>query len=250
MTSDPDLARTRGLFVAEGRLVVRRLVEGRRFRIQSLLLKEAAAVELEPVLRALDPGVPVYVGPVGQFRDVTGFNIHRGCLALAERPEPLRLDAALEGARLVLVLEGVANPDNVGGAFRNAAAFGADAVVLSSTCSDPLYRKAIRTSMGAVLQMPFVVVGDLPAALTKMANGFTLVALTPNPSADSLDEATLQTIERMAVLAGNEGDGLSPAALRSAHRRIRIPIRPEVDSLNLAVAIGIVLSRLTQFQRH
>jgi tRNA G18 (ribose-2'-O)-methylase SpoU len=237
--------------VAEGRLVVRRLLEARRFNVRSLLVSEAAAIELEPIARRLCADVPIYVCPVALFRELTGFNLHRGCLALAERPRALSLDEVVGRADRVVVLEGVANPDNIGGVFRNAAAFGVDGLVLSPTCSDPLYRKAIRTSMGASLQVPFSVADDWPAGLSAIAShGFTIVALTPREPSERLEAAASGWSDRrVAVLAGSEGDGLSEAALAVAHSRVRIPIRPEVDSLNLAVATGIVLSRLTPLRR-
>ena len=151
---DPVLVRERGLFVAEGRLVVERLIREGRYTIQSLLLSAAACRALEPVLSTLPPEVPIYVCDAGDLRGITGYDVHRGCLALAERPAPLSIDAVLRGARLVVVLDGVTDPDNVGGVFRNAAAFGVDAVLLDAASSDPLYRKAIRTSMAATLRCP------------------------------------------------------------------------------------------------
>ena len=153
--TDPELMRARGLFVAEGRLVVERLIAEGRYDIQSLLLSEAASRALEPALGALQPSVPVYVCQSPDFRGISGYDVHRGCLALSARPAPPLIDDVLAQARLVVVLEGVTNADNVGGVFRNAAAFGADAVLLDGASCDPLYRKAIRTSMAATLHVPF-----------------------------------------------------------------------------------------------
>jgi tRNA G18 (ribose-2'-O)-methylase SpoU len=150
------------------------------------------------------------------------------------------------GARTLVVLEGVANADNVGGVFRNAAAFGVDAVLLSPTCCDPLYRKAIRTSMAATLTVPFARVEPWPDKLRALRDaGYLIVALTPAADAESL--ATFARVAggvRLALVFGSEGIGLSSAVQQFAHRRVRIPIRSEVDSLNLAVAAGIVLSWL------
>ena len=137
---DPDLIRARGLFVAEGRLVVERLIAEGRYAIQSLLLSEAACRALEPALGALEPSVPIYICEAPDFRGIAGYDVHRGCLALSARPSPPIIDDVLAEARLVVVLEGVTNADNVGGVFRNAAAFGADAVLLDAASCDPLYR--------------------------------------------------------------------------------------------------------------
>jgi len=163
-----------------------------------------------------------------------------------ERPAPLDLAAAISGARTIVVLEAVSNPDNIGGIFRNAAAFGADAVVLSPTCCDPLYRKAIRTSMAATLSIPFARAARWPDALDDIrAAGFRVVALTPTAPADELERfATNPGPDPLALLIGTEGAGLSDGALALAHGRVRIPVRPEVDSLNLATAAAIALYRL------
>ena len=251
---DPELVRARGLFVAEGRLVVERLIAERRYAIQSILLSEAAFGALEPALSALDPhrliDVPIYVCQAGHLRGLTGYDVHRGCLALVERPRPIALDELLSSARTVGVLDGVTNPDNVGGVFRNAAAFGVDAVLLGPTSCDPLYRKAIRTSMAATLRVPFARLTDDGAdwrtALAGLrARGFTMVALTPREPSRDLDEfAASERPARVALLLGGEGVGLSAESEAMADHRVRIPIRRDVDSLNLAVAAGIALHRL------
>jgi tRNA G18 (ribose-2'-O)-methylase SpoU len=244
--SDHERIRQRGLFVAEGRLVVRRVIESGRFQIRSVMVSETARKSLANVLEQLADSVPVLVCESGAFEHITGYNIHRGCLALVERPIPVPLEAALADARLVVVLEAVANPDNVGGVFRNAAAFGADAVLLGPGCTDPLYRKAVRTSMSAVIRVPFVMLDALPDGLAPVrARGFRIVALTPHDVTDTLDGfAARPRPPRLALVVGAEGAGLSQAVLAAADDRVRIPIRPEVDSLNLAVAAAIALYRL------
>ena len=244
--ADPALARASGLFVAEGRLVVQRLIESGRYSVRSVLLSEAAQQQLDGVLARLDPGVPVYVCPIQSFRHITGFHIHRGCVALIERPASPSIRELLAGARLVLMLESIANPDNVGGIFRNAAAFAADGVLLDGATGDPFYRKAIRTSMGAVLRVPFARAEWADALPILRVAGFTIVALTPD-GAEPLDRfAEHQRTDRLALLLGNEGTGLSDAWSASADARVRIPMRSEVDSLNVAVAAGIALARLTR----
>jgi tRNA G18 (ribose-2'-O)-methylase SpoU len=152
---------------------------------------------------------------------------------------------------LAVVLEGVANADNVGGVFRNAAAFGADAVVLSPACCSPLYRKAIRTSMGASLRVPFVHLDEWPSPLMRLrAAGFTLAALTLGDPSETLETfCSRARPPKLALVVGAEGAGLTPAVESGADHRIRIPIAPAVDSLNLAVAAGIALERLTRDTR-
>jgi len=246
--ADPDLARRLGLFVAEGRLVVRRLIGDRRYGIRSILLSQAAQQQLVSALERLDPRVPVYVCPTGSFREITGFHIHRGCVAIVERPPEGDAAALLHEARLVVMLEAIANPDNVGGIFRNAAAFGVDGVILDGASADPLYRKAIRTSMGAVLRVPYARAHWRDVLPAVRASGFTIVALTPHESAEALDRfVERQRPPRVALLLGNEGVGLSDATAASADVCVRIPMRTDVDSLNVAVAAGIALARLTRF---
>ena len=244
--SEPELVRDSGLFIAEGRLVVRRAIEEGRCRVRSLLLSETARRDLEPVLGRLPEDVPIYISAARDLMTITGFDMHRGCLALVHRPAVLSAETVLGTARVVVILEAVANADNVGGVFRNAAAFGADAVLLSPSCCDPLYRKAIRTSMAAVLQVPFARIADWPRGLATLgARGFTIVGLTPRGPAQTLDSFAAARPARLALLVGNEGLGLSREAEAAAHHLVRVPIRPAVDSLNLVVATGIALSRLT-----
>jgi tRNA G18 (ribose-2'-O)-methylase SpoU len=152
---DGELMRSRGVFVAEGRLIVRRLIDASRHQVQSLLVNEAALRDLEPNVFRLASDVPIFVGDATQLAEIAGYEVHRGCLALIQRPADVPVAQLLASAASLVVLDGVTNADNVGGVFRNAAAFGAGGVLLSPTCCDPLYRKAIRTSMGATLQMPF-----------------------------------------------------------------------------------------------
>jgi tRNA G18 (ribose-2'-O)-methylase SpoU len=249
--AEPQLVRTRGLFVAEGRLVVRRLIEEGRYTLRSVLVSAAAFRSLETTLATVHERVPIYVCEAAAFHGITGHDLHRGCVALVERPASLTLNRILDaasgaGRRVLIVLEAVTNPDNVGGVFRNAAAFGADGVVLSPTCSDPLYRKAIRTSMAATLRLPFARAEQWPDALEDVrACGFTIVALTPRDPSITLDRfAGRPRAPRTALLVGTEGPGLTPSAEAAADFRVRIPIAPEIDSLNLAVAVGIALYRL------
>jgi len=252
--SEPELLRSRNLFVAEGRIVVTRLIEDGRWTVRSVLVSDRARRELEPTLAAIAPQVPVFVCESTDFLGITGHHMHRGCLALVERPTALSLNELLGRSRLALVLEGVTNADNVGGVFRNAAAFGADAVVLSPTCCSPLYRKAIRTSMGASLRVPFVQLDQWPTALARLrAAGFTLAALVVMPRSEPWETleafASRPRPPKLALVIGAEGPGLTAAAESAADHRVSIPIQPAVDSLNLAVAAGIALERLTRDTR-
>jgi len=243
---DPELVRARGLFIAEGRLVVRRVIEHAGYRVQSVLVNDAARRDLAPLLEPIAGTTPIYLCDAGDFQRITGYNIHRGCLALVERPAALSLASLLATARTLVVLEGISNADNVGGIFRNAAAFGADGVLLSPTCCDPFYRKAIRTSMGAVLTVPFARCEEWPGALSQVrVAGFTIVALTPREPSESIDAfAPRARALRIALLAGAEGSGLSASVESAADVRVRIPIADGVDSLNVAVAVGIALYAL------
>ncbi len=246
---DHERLRAAGLFVAEGRLVVSRLIERHASCVRSLLVNASALNALHAVCERLDDDVIAYVCETRDFEPLTGFNIHRGCLALASRLPDQPIDEIAATGRLLVMVEGVANADNIGGILRNAAAFGADGVILSAGCADPLYRKAVRTSMGAVLIVPFAVVPQRaawPMTLTALhTRGFQIVALTPD--AGAMDLATfvnVATHRRVALLVGSEGFGLGEQSQAVADVRVRIPIHPEVDSLNVAVATGIALHRL------
>jgi len=237
------------LFVAEGRLVVRRVVEDPRYRLHSVLVNDAALADLGSVLETLDASVPVLVCGAGTFAGIAGFQVHRGCLALVHRPAVTPVDELIAEAEIVVVLEGVTNADNVGGVFRNAAAFGAGGVLLSPTCCDPLYRKSIRTSMGAALRVPFARASadDWPAVLARVRTaGFTLVALTPRQPSMTLHAYSAQPRPaRLALIVGTEGDGLSRSVEEAAECRVRIAMSDAVDSLNVAVAVGIALHSLS-----
>ncbi|MBB5752298.1 tRNA G18 (ribose-2'-O)-methylase SpoU [Prosthecomicrobium pneumaticum] len=241
-----DLVGRAGLFVAEGEVVLRMLAASRRFAAVSALIVDKRRDKLADLLAALDPDVPVYLVPQAVIDTVAGFEIHRGILALGRRPEPVPADALLAGlpARaLVVAAVGIANHDNMGGIFRNAAAFGAAAVLLDPTSCDPLYRKAIRVSVGGVLAMPFARLAaedDLPDLLAR--HGFTAFALSPQGSTRLAD---LARPPRAAVILGAEGPGL-PAALLARTHTVRIPMAAGFDSLNVATTSGIVLHRLAE----
>lgn len=235
------------MFVAEGRLVVERLIATGRYEIQSILVTESARTAVSTSLSALDPAIPIYVAAARDLEAITGFHLHRGCLALVRRPASMDCHTLVRAARTIVVLEAVSDADNVGSIFRNAWALGVDAIVLNPTSCDPLYRKAIRTSMAATLVVPFAQAGAWPDDLRALrASGFELIALSPQPPAITLGEFVdgLTADRRVALMFGAEGAGLSPQALDLADQRVRIPIAQDVDSLNVAVASGIVLARI------
>jgi tRNA G18 (ribose-2'-O)-methylase SpoU len=247
---DPELLRARGVFVAEGRLVVRRLLEASSFATRSVLLTPAAYEQLAATVQP-HADLPVYVVPQDTMNAIVGFNIHRGCLAIGERPQPRGYDALIAGGSRVIVLERVSNADNVGGIFRSAAAFGADAVLFGPGCADPLYRKAIRTSIGAALTVPFATLPDWPGDLGRLRRaGFQLVALTPAADALLLRAAVPRDTARVAVLVGHEGEGLTEEALQAADIRACIPMTAGVDSLNVAAAASIALYELFSRRSH
>lgn len=241
---DSELVERRGRFVAEGRLVVTRLLAERTLVTRSVMVTETARASLSDVL-APRPEVPVYVVPQGLMDEIAGFNVHRGCLAIGERPRPARWQDFTSGP--LVVLERVANADNVGSVFRNAAAFSAGGVLLDPASTDPLYRKAIRTSMGAALIVPFARAQPWPGVLHELrAQGFTLVAMTPSVHAPTLRQCAAAVAgRRTALVLGHEGDGLSQAALDACDRQARIPMAPGVDSLNVASASAVALYELT-----
>lgn len=241
---DAELRDRQGLFIAEGRLNVLRLLDCERYRTRSLLVTEAALRGIGPALAQRRGDVPVYLASPRLLREVAGYPVHRGCLAAAERaPEPALgelLGPRCGEPRLVLVLEDVTNPDNVGGLFRNAVAFAADAVVLSARCADPLYRKSLRVSMGGSLRVPFARVADLAGALAQMRDaGLALAALCPARDATPL--AAWRPPRRLALLVGAEDRGLSPPVRARADVALGIPMAPGVDSLNVATAAGVAL---------
>lgn len=241
--ADQRYLQSHGIFVAEGRLVLRRLLDSYRFETRSILLTPAAADNLGAALDGTT--APIYQAPQALMNEIAGFNIHRGCLAIGARPAAAVLaPATLDQATRIVALEGVNNPDNVGGIFRSAAAFGVDLVVLGPGCGDPLYRKAIRTSMAATLAVPFVAAGPWPDAIACLRDqAFEVLALTPAAAAAPLD-AFRASSHRIALLLGAEGAGLSADALERSSARLRIPMSGNADSLNVTTAASIAMYEL------
>lgn len=228
-----------GCFIAEGLLTLEAVLDSAH-PLRAVLV---AAPKLERVAAVLgDTDVDVFVGPPTLLEGVTGYPIHRGVIASVGRlaqPEPATL---LAGARRVLVVEGVNDHENLGSLFRNAAAFGVDAVLLDPRCADPLYRRSVRVSLGHVLRVPWTRIDPLHASLGELAAaGLRTLALTPAGERD-VHDLVVDRDDRLAWLVGAEGPGLDDATLAAADERVRIPIAPGVDSLNVATAAAVALA--------
>lgn len=231
----PDLPEGKGLVIGEGVLVAQRLL-GSRFAPRSLLGVQRRLDELAVDLAGVD--VPFVLTSAPVMAEVVGFHLNRGVLISADRPPALSLAQVLAGARTVAVLEGVNDHENLGAMFRNAAGLGVDAVLFGDRCADPLYRRAVRVSMGHILRVPFARVPDWPRGLDALRQqGFQLVSLTPDPTAVPLSAAMVG--EKVAVLLGAEGPGLAEHTMRATDVRARIPMAVGTDSLNVATAAAM-----------
>jgi tRNA G18 (ribose-2'-O)-methylase SpoU len=233
----------RGLFIAEGELVLRRALRA-GYAPRSFLV-DAKRVEQ---LADLDTGAaPVYAAAPNVLERATGFHVHRGVLASFHRkplPDPADVLAA---ARRVVILENVNNHTNLGAIFRAVAALGADAVLLSPSCADPLYRRSVRVSMGEVFAVPYATLEPWPDGLARVrAAGFTVLALTPAPDAVPIQRLTADQRARTALLMGAEGPGLTQAAMEASDVRVVIPMRRGVDSLNVAAATAVACWELSR----
>jgi tRNA G18 (ribose-2'-O)-methylase SpoU len=240
-----SLEAERGLFIAEGEKVIRRAVQTGH-PIRSVLMAERWVEPLADVLDGVD--APAYIAEEAVVAGIAGFPVHRGALASMERRPLPRVAEVIATAGRVLVLEDLVDHGNVGAIFRCAAALGIDGVILSPRCADPLYRRSVKVSMGAVFAVPYARMPDWHGGLTELrANGFTLLALTPAPGAVPIGSVPLG--ERAALMLGTEGDGLTSHWAELADRRVRIPMSDAaldlgVDSLNVVAAAAIACDRL------
>lgn len=251
---EADLLAQRGLFVAESRIVVERLLASRRFAVRSLLLNDTALAALRPALAAYAGSPEIFVAPRELISSLAGYRVHQGCLAIAERGAALAPESLVASARsgLLVALEQLGDPDNVGGVFRNARAFGADGVLLAPGGADPLYRKAIRVSTGATLLLPFARCASWPRELEKLrACGWSVLAAVTDPDAADVREfgGARAWPGRLCVVFGNEGYGLSAAARAAAEARVTIRMRAGFDSLNVASASAILLHHFSRAGR-
>ncbi|AVT42012.1 RNA methyltransferase [Plantactinospora sp. BB1] len=230
-----------GLFIAEGELVLRRALRA-GYRPRSYLV-DAKRVDQLGDLATGD--APVYAASPAVLERATGFHVHRGVLGSFHRRELPTVAEVLRDARRVVVLEDVNNHTNVGAIFRGAAALGIDAVLLSPTCADPLYRRSVRVSMGEVFAVPYAKLERWPAGLDEVREaGFTVLAMTPAPDAVPIQRLTPAQRARAALLLGAEGPGLTPAAQAASDVRVVVPMRRGVDSLNVAAAAAVAFWEL------
>ncbi|MEV6806516.1 RNA methyltransferase [Streptomyces sp. NPDC051132] len=245
--TDVELRRRRepaeGLFIAEGEKVIRRAREA-GYEMRSMLLSAKWVDAMRDVIDELP--APVYAVSPDLAERVTGYHVHRGALASMRR-KPLPAAAGLLGsARRVVIMESVNDHTNIGAIFRSAAALGMDAVLLSPDCADPLYRRSVKVSMGAVFSVPYARLETWPKGLEAVREaGFTLLALTPDEQAVALDEAAPHRMDRVALMLGAEGDGLTRQALAAADRWVRIPMSHGVDSLNVGAAAAVAFYAVT-----
>ncbi len=231
-----------GLYIAESsKVIARALAAGHRPR--AVLVLDQWLAELEPLLA--DHDVPVFVGASDLLESLTGFNLHRGALAAMHRPILPAVSDILRDARRVVVLEDIVDHTNVGAIFRSVAGLGADAVLVTPRCADPLYRRSVRVSMGSVLQVPWTRLPEWPLGAAELrASGFHIAALALSPTAVNLDKFAATAPDRVALVLGTEGDGLSRAALDNADTIVTIPMMHGVDSLNVASATAVALYAL------
>ncbi|MCC3283426.1 MULTISPECIES: TrmH family RNA methyltransferase [Arthrobacter] len=240
--TDTSLRRLRepaeGMYIAESSKVLRRAVEAGHIP-RSFFLAEKWLPDLQDILDRF-PEVPAFVGTPEILESITGFHLHRGALAAMHRPAPLQLEPVLAAARRVAILEDIVDHTNIGAIFRSAAALGVDAVLVSPQCADPLYRRSIRVSMGTVFQVPWLRLTDWPGALTSLrAAGFVTAALALQDDSLTLQELGAQRHDRLALVLGTEGDGLSRSTLAEVDVTVRIPMQGGVDSLNVAAASAV-----------
>lgn len=231
-----------GLYIAESAKVIRRAI-GAGHRPRSVLMEEKWLEGLEPSLDAFD--IPVHLADPEQLEAITGYRVHRGALAAFERPTLPDPGALLANARRVVVLEDIVDHTNVGAIFRSVAALGADAVLVSPRCADPLYRRSVRVSMGTVFQVPWTRLPEWPDAARMLhAHDVSIAALALADGAVSLRDLAADPPERLALVFGAEGDGLSTNAIEAADHVVTIPMAHGVDSLNVAAAAAVVLYAL------
>lgn len=241
MRPPPSGGRGTPVFAVEGRLVAERALAAGCVPVAFLVDERRA----HDVPADLPEGVPVLLAAESLVRQVTGLGVVREVLGLFERPPVRTPEAVLDGARRVVVLEGIANPVNLGVLVRTAAALGMDATLVDPACTDPLYRRAVRGSMGAVLTHPIAPIAAIPDGLAQLRDrGFRVLALTPARDAVPLEEAVPPPDARVALLLGAEGPGLTAAAIAAADARVVIPMAGGVDSLNVAAAAAVACHRL------
>lgn len=233
-----------GLYLAESTKVISRALAAGH-RPESVITLEKWLPDLEPLLERYD--IPVYVGEESELEGLTGFILHRGAIAAMHRPELPSLHDVLTGARRVVILENIVDHTNVGAIFRSVAGLGADAVLVTPECADPLYRRSIRVSMGTVLQVPWTRIPKWPDAISDLQDaGFIVVSLALSDDSITLDTLARENHEQLAVVFGTEGHGLTHSTLARSDRIVRIPMSHGVDSLNVAASAAVTLYALSE----
>ena len=246
--TDVELRRRRepeeGLFIAEGEKVIRRARQA-GYRMRSMLLSSKWIDVMHDVIDEVP--APVYAVAPELAEQVTGYHVHRGALASMQRKPLPDADELLRTARRIAILEGIVDHTNIGAVYRSAAALGMDAILLSPDCADPLYRRAVKVSMGTVFSVPYAVLDPWPRALETVRDaGFSLLALTPGAGGVPLNEVPAKLLDRCAMMLGSEGSGLTTEALRAADSWVRIPMSHGIDSLNIAAAAAISFYALAE----
>jgi tRNA G18 (ribose-2'-O)-methylase SpoU len=234
-----------GIFIAEGQESISRAAQA-GYHFRSVLCEEKWLKTVSPWI-ATD--TPVLIAQKETLEEISGFNIHRGALAAMIRRQLPTPEVLLEKVNRVILLEGLVNHTNVGAIVRSAAAFGFDALLIDQFCADPLYRRAIRTSMGTIFSLPWTRIPDWPSSAHIIRDaGLAIVVLTPDPSAASISDVALPS--RFALVLGTEGDGLRPGTSEAADVRLRIPMKAGIDSLNVAAAAAVAMYALTSREKN
>ena len=243
--ADPE----NGLFIAESPVVIERALDGGCVPVSMLMERKHVEGQARDVI-ARCGDIPVYTSDLAVLTKLTGFALTRGVLCAMRRPRKKSVEEVCSGAKRIAVLENVMNPTNVGAIFRSAAALGMDAVVLTPACSDPLYRRAVRVSMGTVFQIPWTYIGEEtadwpgPGMERLAALGFRTAAMALREDSLSIDDPRLKAEDKLAVVLGTEGDGLADATIAACDYTVRIPMFHGVDSLNVAAASAVAFWEL------
>ena len=241
----------KGIFIAESGKVIERALEG-GMQPLSLLMQEKWLPSMASIverIEQIDPTIPVFVAPHDELQKLCGFELTRGALGAFRRPRPKSVAEACEGARVIAVLEDITNHTNVGAIFRSAAALGVDAVLVTPSCHDPLFRRAARVSMGTVFQVPWTRIGSVQSwageGIPLLHDlGFKVAAMALSDESISLDDEALRSCEKLAIVLGTEGEGLSQATIDASDYTVKIPMAHDVDSLNVAAASAVAFWEL------
>jgi len=227
-----------GVYIAESASVIERALDAGHEPF-SILMEDKWLPKMTPLITRF-PDVPVYVASTELLQDITGFHVHRGALALMKRPAPVAIESVITDARRLLILEDIVDHTNIGAIIRCAAGLGFDGFLVTPRCADPLYRRSVRVSMGTVFDLPWTQIDPWPDSLNHLRdNGFIVVGVTPHAH-NAVDLDAFDAPDRVALVLGTEGDGLTTAALDACDESVRIPMHNGVDSLNVAAAAAIV----------